>query len=191
MGGDPQVEMADLLEAVAVAGGVLTAAGGEFALCGGLAAYARGGTLMDHDVDFLIRAEEAELALEALESAGMRTEKPPEDWLVKAYHGDVLIDLIFRPVERPVTERTLADTDPLPVGSVRLPVLSATELLINSLGTVTDQVCDLSEPLRLARGMREQIDVERVRDETKDSPYARAFLVLCEDLHVLPGRQDG
>ena len=65
MGGDSGVDMADLLEAVAVAGGVLTAAKVEFALCGGLAAYARGGTLMDHDVDFLIRAEQAEPALAA------------------------------------------------------------------------------------------------------------------------------
>jgi hypothetical protein len=190
MGGNPRVELADLLEAVAVAEGALAAAGVDFALCGSLAAYGRGGTLMDHDVDFLIRAEQADLALETLESVGMRTERPPEDWLVKAYHGDVLIDLIFRPVERPVTERTLANTDILPVGSVRLPVLSATELLIHSLGTISDQRCDMSEPLRIARGMREQIDLERVRDETKESPYARAFLVLAEDLQVLTRSQD-
>jgi hypothetical protein len=191
VGGNPRVEMDDLLDAVRVAAGVLADAGVDFALCGGLAVYARGGMPSDHDVDFLIRAEQADAALAALDAAGLRVERPPEDWLVKAYHGDVLIDLIFRPVERPVTDEMLADVDVLAVGSVRLPVLSATELLIESIGTVTEQRCDMSEPLRLARAIREQIDVDRVRSETKDSPFARAFLLLADELNVLTGGPDG
>jgi hypothetical protein len=187
VGGDARVALADLLEAVKVTTDILISARIDFALCGGIAVYARGGIPTDHDVDVVIQSEDAQRALDALSEAGLRTESPPEGWLVKAYHEDVLIDLIYRPVDRPVTAATLADVDQLPVGPVRLPVLSASELLIHSLGTLNDQECDFSDPLRLARAIREQIDVERVRAETKDSPYARAFLVLAEELNILPG----
>ena len=67
-----------------------------FVLAGSLAAWARGGPPTDHDVDFFVREEDADRALAALESAGMRSEKPPEEWLYKAYDGEVLVDLIFR-----------------------------------------------------------------------------------------------
>ena len=50
----------------------------EFMLGGGLAAWARGGPPTDHDVDFYVREEHAERGLEALASAGMRTERPPD-----------------------------------------------------------------------------------------------------------------
>jgi hypothetical protein len=190
VGGDERVAMADLLEAVTVTTDALISAGIDFALCGGIAAYARGGIPSDHDVDVVIRAEDAHRVPGALSEAGLRTENPPEGWLVKAYHGDVLVDLIFRPVDRPVTSATLADVDHLPVGPVRPPILSGSELLVHSLGTLNDQECDFAEPLRLVRAIREQIDVERVRAEMKDSPYARAFLFLAEELNILPGGDD-
>ena len=53
-------------------------------LGGGLAAWARGGPPTEHDVDFFVRAEDAERALEALVEAGMKPERPPEGWLLKA-----------------------------------------------------------------------------------------------------------
>ncbi|HJS49306.1 MAG TPA: hypothetical protein VJ745_03210 [Gaiellaceae bacterium] len=37
-----------------------------------------------------------ERALEALVLIGMRAERPPEDWLFKAWDGPILVDLIFR-----------------------------------------------------------------------------------------------
>jgi hypothetical protein len=186
MGGNERTELSDLIEAMKRATEVLRHNGIPFAVCGGLAVYARGGTPTDHDVDLLIREEDAEAALAALAEAGFRTERPPLDWLVKAYDGDVLIDLIFRPVDRPVSEATLADVDELSVGAARVPVLSATELLIHGLRTLTAQECDLAAPLLLTRAIREQIDIDRVRAETKDSPFAQAFLFLAEQLEVIP-----
>src|SRR6185369_11395626 len=82
-----------------------------FCLAGGFAVYARGGESVDHDIDFLIKAEDADRTLTALAEVGFRGEVPPEGWLVKAYDDDRLIDLIFSPVQRPVTDETLADTD--------------------------------------------------------------------------------
>ena len=54
---------------------------------GGLAAWARGGPPTDHDVDFYLREDDAERALEALVATGMTPATPPEGWLLKAYDG--------------------------------------------------------------------------------------------------------
>src|SRR5215216_212384 len=107
---------------------VLKQSGVPFALAGGFAVYAHGGTSSDHDVDFLLREQDVEQALESLVAAGFTAERPPEDWLVKVYDEGRLVDLIHRPVERPVTDETLADTVVRPVNALRLPVLSATAL---------------------------------------------------------------
>jgi hypothetical protein len=114
---------------------VLKQADVPFALGGGFAAYAHGGTSSDHDVDFLLREQDVEKALIALVQAGFTAERPPEDWLVKVYDDGRLVDLIHRPVERPVTDETLNDTVIRPVNAVHLPVVSATALMVHKLLT--------------------------------------------------------
>lgn len=165
---------------------VLKTEGVPFALAGGFAVYAHGGTSSDHDVDFLLREADVETALEALAAAGFDIERPPEDWLVKVYDEGRLVDLIFRPVERAVTDETLADTVIRPVNALRLPVLSATALMVHKLLTYSQHYCDFAKGLPLARSLREQIDWPRVRRETAHSPYAEAFLVLLDRLDVVP-----
>jgi hypothetical protein len=159
-----------------------------FALCGGLAAYARGGWFPDQDVDFLIRESDRPAALQAMAQAGLRIEEPPEEWLVKAYDGDILVDLIYRLVDRPVTEALLADSDELLVAATRLPVMSATELTCQRLQILGPQTCDLTVALGLVRAIREQIDFEQVRQRMRVSPYARAFLFLLTELDIAPER---
>jgi len=153
-----------------------------FCLAGGFAVYARGGESVDHDVDFLIKEEDTDRVLDTLVEAGFESEVPPEGWLVKVYDDDRLIDLIFRPVQRPVTDKTLADTDEISVGAVHMPVLSATELMIHKMLTWSAHTCDYAKGLPVARSLREQIDWDRVARETAHSPYAQAFLVLIERL---------
>lgn len=160
-----------------------------FALAGGFAVYARGGTSSEHDVDFLIRREDAPRALELLAAAGFSTERPPEDWLVKVYDQDRLVDLIFEPVGLPVTDETLADITLMRVEALQIPVLSASALMVHKLLTFNEQYCDFARGLPMARSLREQIDWDRVRLETKPSPYAQAFLFLLELLDVLPVRE--
>lgn len=156
-----------------------------FALAGSFAVYARGGQPVDHDVDFLIKAEDAERALTGLVEAGFRAEVPPEGWLVKVFEDDRLVDLIFTPVQQPVTDATLADSDILPVNAVHMPVLSATRLMIHKMLTWTTHHCDFSRGLPVARSLREQIDWARVQRETAHSPFARAFMVLLDGLDVV------
>lgn len=158
-----------------------------FALGGSFAVYAHGGHSSDHDVDFVIREEDKERALEELAAVGFAVEQPPEDWLVKVYDDDGrMVDLIYRPVESPVTDETLHDTEQLSVEAIFMPVLSASQLMIHKLLSYTQHYCDFATGLPVARSLREQIDWERVRRETARSPYAEAFLVLLDRLDVVP-----
>jgi hypothetical protein len=131
-----------------------------------------------------------ERALKVLTEKGYRAADPPEDWLVKVYDEDRLVDLIYRPSERPVDKAMLDRSDELPVGSVRMPVLPATDLLVNKLLAFAEHYCDFAAVLPLARALREQIDWAAVRAETAASPYAEAFLVLCERLELIPAEPD-
>lgn len=176
----------ELLVTLKRAGSVLKAIGVPFALGGGFAAYAHGGVSSDHDVDFLIRHEDLETILPALAEAGFRIERPPEDWLVKAWDGNQLVDLIFRPIDIPVTEETLKDATMMPVGPIHLPVLSVTELMVHKLLTMDQHRCDFAPAVQLARSLREKIDWERLQKETEPSPYAAAFMVLAERLELAP-----
>jgi hypothetical protein len=157
-----------------------------FALGGSFAVYAHGGHSSDHDVDFLIRQQDVDRALESLTAVGLTAERPPEDWLVKVYDEGRLVDLIHRPIETPVTDETFQDTVIRPVDAIHMPVLSATRLMVHKLMSFSQHYCDFARGLPLARSLREQIDWERVRKETARSPYAEAFLVLLDRLDVVP-----
>src|SRR3954464_14589440 len=85
----------------------------QFALAGGYAAFARGGPESDHDVDFYLREEDIQSAEKVLDKAGLRVEYPPEDWLVKVYDGDAMVDLIHSPTDLKVTAGKLDPADDL------------------------------------------------------------------------------
>ena len=156
------------------------------ALAGGLAAWVRGGPKTEHDVDFLVKPEDAERGLEALERAGMRTERPLEDWLVKAYDDDQLVDLIFSPASGDVTDEVLERADELEVLALRMRVARLEDVLVTKLLALTEQEPEFGGALEIARSLREQIDWDEVRERTADSPFAAAFFTLVEELGVAP-----
>ncbi len=88
-----------------------------FMLGGSMAAWARGGPQPKKDLDLMVGRADADRALQVLAGAGMRVEHPPEEWLYKAWNGDVLIDVIFGPSGLEVTEEVLARADTIPVMS--------------------------------------------------------------------------
>jgi hypothetical protein len=157
-----------------------------FALGGSFAVYAHGGHSSDHDVDFLLREQDKGQALRELAAVGFRTEQPPEDWLVKVYDEERMVDLIYRPIESPVTDETLADSEMISVEAIKMPVISATQLMIHKLLSYSQHYCDFATGFPVARSLREQIDWARVRRETARSPYAEAFLMLLDRLDVVP-----
>jgi hypothetical protein len=180
---DSDQVLRDALKRVA---GVLKAAAVPFALTGGYASWARGGPEPVHDVDFVVCEEDVAQALAALGEAGLEVVHPPEDWLEKVYDGDVLVDLLFRPVERPVTREQLARADELRVDSVMMPVESATDILVGKVLALSEHFCDMGRLFPHARALREQIDWSALRAETANSAFARAFVVLCDELCIVP-----
>ncbi len=168
------------------AAAALRDAGIRFALAGGLAIWARGGPATDHDVDLLVKPEDAERAHQALTKAGLRPEIPPEDWLFKSYYNDTLVDLIFRPSGGEVTDEVLDRAEEREVMAMRLPVTSIEDVLITKLLALTEQEPDYASVLEVARTLREQIRWDEVRERTMDSPFAKAFFTLIEELGILP-----
>lgn len=182
----PESSFDELVDAMKSVAGALLAADVPFVLAGGLAAWARGGPKSEHDVDFLIRREDAEAALAACAAEGMRIDRPPEGWLVKAWHPNgALIDLIYDPASGPVTDETVERAPVLEVMALRIPVAPLEDVLVAKLLALTEQEPDFGGVLELARALREQVDWDEVRTRTESSPFARAFFVLVEGLGVV------
>jgi hypothetical protein len=174
-----------LVESMKHAAAALRDAEIEFMLGGGLAAWARGGPPTDHDVDLYVREVDAEAGLEALVAAGMRAERPPEEWLYKAYDGPILVDLIFRPAGGAIGDEHFARATKMEVGAQTLLVASIDDVLVTKLLAISEQEPNFQPALELARALREQIDWEFVRAHTLDSPFARAFFTLVEGLGIV------
>ena len=181
----PAENFPELIEAMKRAAATLRDAGIPYLLGGGLAAWARGGPPTEHDVDFFVREEDAERALAALEAAGMKPERPPEGWLLKAWAGETLIDLIFRPAGGPIDEGYFERSEVIEVAAQAMPVASLADVLTTKLLALNEQEPDLTSVLELARSLREQIDWDLVRARTAHSPFARAFFTLVEELGVV------
>lgn len=165
--------------------GALQRADVPFALAGGAAVYARGGPHSHHDIDLLVQPSDAERAAQALTRAGMSRFEPPEDWLLKVFDGDVLIDLIHRLGDTPVSAETISHAALLPVGSLSARVISATELMVQKLAVLDCHRCDYAELLVVARILREQVDWAQVRWRLRDSPFAKAFWQLLCGLSIV------
>jgi predicted nucleotidyltransferase len=175
-----------LLATMKKAGGALNDAGVHYVLGGGLACWARGAPKTEHDVDFLVKPEDAERAQQTLAQTGMRTETPPEGWLLKAYDGDVLIDLIFDPHDGPIDDGTFARAEELEVHAMRIKVAALEDVLVQKLLALNEQEPDFSSVLEIARALREQVDWEEVRERTRESPFAKAYFTLLDELEILP-----
>jgi hypothetical protein len=158
-----------------------------FLLAGSLAVWARGGPETRHDLDFVIKPEDAERALAVLADAGMRPETPPEEWLRKAWDGDVLIDLIHAPRGLDVTDEVMARGELLHVIGITIPVMAIEDVLTTKLMALHEHELDYTGVLRIARAVREQVDWPSLRSRTDGSPFASAFFVLCEELDIVPG----
>ncbi|GAB2712241.1 BON domain-containing protein [Nocardia thraciensis] len=173
-----------LLQTLTRVANTLHDSGVPFAVAGGCAVYARGGPASDHDVDIFVKPADVGRARRSLAAAGLRLCDPAEDWLTKVYDGDTLVDLIFRPNYRAVTDEFLGRASWMRVGPTAAPVVSATDLMVDKLMVLDPHRLDFTVLLRIARDLREQVDWPRVREETAMSPYARAFLGLVDDLGI-------
>jgi hypothetical protein len=165
-------------------------AGLPFALAGSVACWARGAPQSRNDLDFLVRPEDAEAALEAMVGVGMRADRPPEGWLLKAWDpaedgSETLVDLIFGPRGISSVEDVLRRAEIVAVAALDLPVVHVDDVLVMKLHAFDEHACDFAGILAIARAVREQVDWQDVRERTIESPFARAFFTLVEGLGIV------
>jgi hypothetical protein len=184
--GAPVVTFADIENSLKRSASGLKAADIPFMLGGSLACWARGGPESTNDLDLFVKPQDAARAQDALVDLGMRAERPPEDWLLKVWDGDVLVDLIFSPLTLEIDDELLSRSERLSVFSIDMPVMRLEDVFATKLMSLNDHYLDYSGMLSIARAVREQVDWAEVRTRTSDSPYARAFFALLSELEVLP-----
>ncbi len=156
-----------------------------FLLAGSLASWVRGGPETDHDLDLMVRPSDADRALEALAGCGMRTERPPMDWLYKAWDGETLLDLIFRPSGLDVDDELFRRSEQIAVAGITVDVISVEDLLLTKLMSLSPNRVDFAPTLQIARSIREQVDWSDVGARTARSPFARAFFALLRELEII------
>jgi len=182
----PESSFDELIEAMKSAAGILQQAEIPFVLGGGLSAWARGGPKSEHDVDLLLRPEDAERALAAFEAAGWETARPPEGWLYKTWHENgALVDLIFNPAGGRITDEMIERAPIAEVMALRVSVSTLEDVMTAKLLAITEQEPDYGAALEWARALREQIDWDTVRRRTEASPFAKAFFTLVESLGIV------
>jgi Nucleotidyl transferase of unknown function (DUF2204) len=182
-------EESDLRAALKYSSAALKADGVPFALGGGYALWVRGAPEPEHDVDLVVAEEDVPAAVNSLAEAGFRVERPPEDWLFKAWWGESLVDVLHKLRGITVTPDLIASADEREVLGVRIPVLPPTPIMIAKLHSLSEHYGDFGAMLPSFRAVREQLDWPEVRAEVAGHPFAEAFLFLLERLEIAePGR---
>jgi hypothetical protein len=156
-----------------------------FLIGGSLASWARGGPASSHDLDVMIRPADAKRAQDALVAVGMRPEDPPESWLLKAWDGEVLVDLIYEPAGLVVDDDLLAGAEWANAAAMDFRVMAVEDVLYTKLNALNEHYLDFSSLLQISRAVREQVDWDRLRERTAGSPYATAFFCLLEELGIV------
>jgi hypothetical protein len=155
-----------------------------FALGGGYALWAYGAPEPEHDVDIVVAEAEVEAAADSLAAAGFRIERPPEDWLFKAWLNDSLVDVLHRLRGIPVEPELIASATELEVLGIRIPVLPVTPIMIAKLVSLSEHYADFAALLPSIRAVREQLDWAELRSVCEGRPFAEAFLFLCDRLEI-------
>jgi Uncharacterised nucleotidyltransferase len=157
-----------------------------YLLGGGLGCWARGGPPSSNDIDLMLKPEDAERAQEALAEAGMRPETPPEQWLRKAWDGEILIDLIYEPSGMRIDDEVIARGEEMSVEAMQIRVMDLDDILVTKLFALDEHSADYRDLLLITRSLREQIDWAQLRERTASSPFARAFFALADGLEISP-----
>jgi hypothetical protein len=86
----------DLLRSLDDVIGAVTRLGIPYVVVGGIASSVLGRPRFTHDIDLLVRPEDARAILDELAPLGFATEERAPHWLFKAYRDGIETDLIFR-----------------------------------------------------------------------------------------------
>lgn len=90
------VDQSTILEVLGEVRDALDRVGIPYMFIGGLALAIYGRATPIEDLDIMVKHEDAEKAIKALEEAGFDTKEPSQNWLHKAAKSGVLVDIITR-----------------------------------------------------------------------------------------------
>lgn len=185
MATDEQSPFSELEDSLKKSAAALREADVPFLLGGSLASWARGGPETRHDLDLMIKPEDVDRAVAALEAAGMRFEDPPEEWLVKVWDGEILVDLIHHPKGTRVDDALIERGEVMSVLGMEMRVMALEDVLVTKLMALDEHALRYESLLAISRALRERIDWDDVRSRTQESTWARAFFVMLEGLGIL------
>lgn len=188
---DPRTDRPGLRAALKQSASALKEEGIPFAVAGGYALWVHGAPESEHDVDLAIEDARVEQAVDCLKRAGFEIERPPEDWLFKAYFDGAMVDVLHRLHGEPVDIDTLAAAQEQEVLGLRIPVLPAEHVVIGKLLAMTERYCDFTGMLPVVRAVREQLDWDRVAEQVQGNHFAETFLDLTRRLGISPTTSDG
>jgi hypothetical protein len=155
-----------------------------FALGGGYALWVHGAPEPQHDVDLVVTEQDVAAAVDSLTAAGFDIERPPEDWLFKAYLDDTLVDVLHRLNGNPVARGLIDSAEEFEVLGLRIPVLHATDIMTTKLLSLSEHYCDFAALLPVVRAVREQLDWARIQGSVAENPFAESFLLLVDRLGI-------
>jgi hypothetical protein len=112
-------------------------------------------------------------------------QEPPEDWLIKVVSGGSFVDVLWRMCGKPAESDLIERSETLPVLSVQMPVLSATDIVVTKLMALDEHYCDFARLLPVARALREQVDWAVVQKEVAANDFAVVFLQLLDRLGIV------
>ena len=92
------------------------------------------------------------------------------------------MDVIFHPVGLEITDEVIERGDQLNVFSISMPVMALEDVIATKLLALNDHALDYESLLQISRSVREQVNWGEVRARTENSPYARAFFSLLDEL---------
>ncbi|HEY5880827.1 MAG TPA: hypothetical protein VIU11_18085 [Nakamurella sp.] len=175
-----------LRAALRASASALKAGSVPFALAGSYALWVHGAPENTHDVDLVVPESAVDEAARCLADQGFTVERPPEDWLFKAYLDDAMVDILHRLNGSPIADDFIELAQPHDVLGLRIPVLPPTEVISTKLQAMSERYCDFGQLLPPVRAVRERLDWPRLVADVGDNPFARAFLFLAGELAIMP-----
>jgi predicted nucleotidyltransferase len=156
-----------------------------YLLAGSFAAWARGGPMHQTDLDFVVKRDDLERAIEVLEQAGLERKPTPEEWLAKVMDGEVQVDLIFEPAGLELGDEVFKRGDDIEINGMTMRVMALNDVMTTKLFAFKEHYLDYEAVLETARTLREQIDWDDLRRRCEGYAYAQPFFTLVEELGVI------
>jgi len=145
----------------------------DFVLCGGIAVSIYGRSRETTDVDFLVREEDVNRALESLKDAGFDIKRTDLRWLFQAFADNTKVDLIFEAMGSVrLTPGVEAHTQKKELGGYKYKVISPEDLLVMKAHSISEERAkDLYDALSILKGTNGQLDwdylIERSRSRAR------------------------